>query len=175
MRTANWLAPISIEKTATGSCSCKATCSAMLMAKAVLPIDGRAASTTKSAAHALLPAEQVILGDLEDLETGAADCDLLITHSHGRQAAERMGKPLLRIGFPVFDRIGNAHRVQVGYRGTTALIFEIANTMMEQIGHHHATDWPLTPQALRAATHGATSGAPLSAEPIPQSLAEASA
>ena len=57
-------------------------------------------STTKSAAHALLPAEQVILGDLEDLERGAADCDVLITHSHGRQAAERLGKPLLRIGFP---------------------------------------------------------------------------
>ncbi|MEO8121746.1 MAG: nitrogenase iron-molybdenum cofactor biosynthesis protein NifN, partial [Rhodoferax sp.] len=75
-------------------------------------------STTKSASHALLPAAQVILGDLEDLELGASDCDLLITHSHGRQAAERLKKPLLRIGFPVFDRIGNAHRRMVGYRGT---------------------------------------------------------
>ena len=75
----------------------------------------------------------------------------------------------------MFDRIGNAHRCQVGYRGTMALIFEIANTMMEQIGHHHATDWPLTPEALRAATHGATSSAALPAEPIPPSLAEASA
>ncbi|MCM2339670.1 nitrogenase iron-molybdenum cofactor biosynthesis protein NifN [Rhodoferax sp.] len=108
-------------------------------------------STTKSASHALLPAETVILGDLEDLEKGAVDCDLLVTHSHGRQAAERLGKPLLRIGFPVFDRIGNAHRCQVGYRGTMALIFDIANLMIEQIGHHHATDWPLTPEALRAA------------------------
>jgi nitrogenase molybdenum-iron protein NifN len=128
-------------------------------------------STTKSAAHALLPAEQVILGDLEDLERSATDCDLLITHSHGRQAAERLGKPLLRIGFPVFDRIGNAHRCQVGYRGTMALIFEIANTMMEQIGHHHATDWPLTPEALRAATHGAM----VPPQPITTSLAEVSA
>lgn len=47
---------------------------------------------------------------------------------------------------------GNAHRCQVGYRGTMALIFEIGNLMLEQIGHHHATDWPLTPEALRAAT-----------------------
>jgi nitrogenase molybdenum-iron protein NifN len=109
-------------------------------------------STTKSASHALLPATTVILGDLEDLELGAADCDLLVTHSHGRQAAERLNKPLLRIGFPVFDRIGNAHRCQVGYRGTMALIYEISNLMIEQIGHHHATDWPLTPEALRAAT-----------------------
>ena len=108
-------------------------------------------STTKSAAHALLPAQQVILGDLEDLEQGAADCDVLITHSHGRQAAKRLGKPLLRMGFPVFDRIGNAHRCQVGYHGTMALVFEIANLMLENIPHHHAGDWPLPPQAQRAA------------------------
>ena len=114
-------------------------------------------STTKSAAHALLPAQEVLLGDLEDLEAGAADCDLLITHSHGRQAAERLDKPFLRIGFPVFDRIGNAHRVQVGYRGTMNLIFEIANLMIGRIAHHHAGDWPLTPEARRAATHVATS------------------
>lgn len=108
-------------------------------------------STTKSAAHALLPAEQVLLGDLEDLEQGAADCDLLITHSHGRQAAERLDKPLLRMGFPVFDRIGNAHRRYVGYRGTMNLIFEVSNLMMERIAHHHPGDWPLTPEARRAA------------------------
>ena len=116
-------------------------------------------STTKSPAHALLPAEQVVLGDLEDLERGAADCDLLITHSHGRQAAERLQKPFLRVGFPVFDRIGNAHRCYVGYRGTMNLIFEITNLMMEQIAHHHPEDWPLTPEARRAAAATAALGA----------------
>ena len=108
-------------------------------------------STTKSDAHALLPAAQVILGDLEDLEQGAADCDLLITHSHGRQAAQRLQKPFLRIGFPVFDRIGNAHRCQVGSRGTMNLIFEIANLMLENITHHHPDDWPLSPEAQSVA------------------------
>jgi hypothetical protein len=43
--------------------------------------------------------------------------------------------------------------------------------MMEQIGHHHATDWPLTPEALRAATHGAM----VPPQPITTSLAEVSA
>ena len=108
-------------------------------------------STSKSAAHALLPAAQVVLGDLEDLENGAAGCDLLVTHSHGRQAAERLNKPLLRVGFPVFDRIGNAHRRMVGYRGTMDLLFEIANLMLDQVTHHHADDWPLSPQARQAA------------------------
>ncbi|HEY5582403.1 MAG TPA: nitrogenase iron-molybdenum cofactor biosynthesis protein NifN [Rhodoferax sp.] len=134
-------------------------------------------STTKSPAHALLPAAQVVLGDLEDLERGAADCDLLITHSHGRQAAERLKKPLLRIGFPVFDRIGNAHRCMVGYRGTMDLIFEIANLMIDQIEHHHPGDWPLTPEALRAATgEPAPRGEPISDSTLtPTNLATASA
>jgi len=103
-------------------------------------------STTRSPAHALLPADQVVIGDLEDMERAATDCDLLITHSHGRQMADHLQKPLLRIGFPVFDRVGNAHRRYVGYRGTMNLIFEIANLMIEQIPHHHPGDWPL-PQA----------------------------
>ncbi|MDR8396146.1 nitrogenase iron-molybdenum cofactor biosynthesis protein NifN [Paraburkholderia sp. USG1] len=103
-------------------------------------------STTRSPAHALLPAERVVIGDLEDMEQAATDCDLLITHSHGRQMAAHLQKPLLRIGFPVFDRVGNAHRLYVGYRGTMNLIFEIANLMIEQIAHHHPGDWPL-PQA----------------------------
>ncbi|MGF6695670.1 nitrogenase molybdenum-iron protein NifN [Paraburkholderia sp. MM5496-R1] len=103
-------------------------------------------STTRSRAHALLPADQVVIGDLEDMERAAADCDLLITHSHGRQMAEHLQKPLFRIGFPVFDRVGNAHRRYVGYRGTMNLIFEIANLMIEQVPHHDPGEWPL-PQA----------------------------
>jgi nitrogenase molybdenum-iron protein NifN len=102
----------------------------------------------------------VLLGDLEDLEKGAADCDLLVTHSHGRQAAERLDKPLLRIGFPVFDRVGNAHRRMVGYRGTMDLIFEVANLMLAHLPHHHPGDWPLTPEARRAAQSPQRQGEP---------------
>ncbi|WP_372527551.1 nitrogenase iron-molybdenum cofactor biosynthesis protein NifN [Piscinibacter sp.] len=123
-------------------------------------------STTHSPALERVPAEQVILGDLEDLERGAVDCDLLITHSHGRQAAERLGKPLFRLGFPIFDRIGNAHRRHVGYRGTLNLIFEIGNLLMEQIPHHGPDHWPL-PQAARDAA------AARPAVPAPTTLAEA--
>jgi nitrogenase molybdenum-iron protein NifN len=110
-------------------------------------------STTRSPALAQVPAEQVLLGDLEDLERGAAatGCDLLITHSHGRQAAERLGKPLFRLGFPVFDRIGNAHRRHVGYRGSLNFIFEIANLLMAEIPHHGPDHWPLPPASLEAA------------------------
>ena len=89
------------------------------------------------------------------------DCDVLITHSHGRQAAEHLGKPLWRVGFPMFDRVGNSHRRMVGYRGTMNLIFEIANLMIEHLPHHHAGDWPLSPEAQRAASRSPTSPAAL--------------
>ncbi|MBB5404337.1 nitrogenase molybdenum-iron protein NifN [Paraburkholderia atlantica] len=105
-------------------------------------------STTTSASHALLPTSEVVLGDLEDMERGAGDCDLLITHSHGRQMAARLGKPLLRIGFPVFDRVGNAHRCQVGYRGTMNLVFELANLLIDRVTHHRSADWALPQSSL---------------------------
>ncbi len=74
-----------------------------------------------------VPAESVLVGDLEDLETMAKGCDLLITHAHGRQASERLHIPLFRIGLPIFDRLGAAHITSVGYRGARDLIFDIAN------------------------------------------------
>ena len=108
-------------------------------------------STTHSPALAALPAEIALIGDLEDLEQGAQACDLLMTHSHGRQAAERLDKPFFRLGFPVFDRIGNAHRVMVGYRGTRQFIFEVANLMMAHIPHAVPSTWPLPEAAQRVA------------------------
>ncbi len=48
IRSASCDAPISIENTATGSFASSATCSAMLSASAVLPIDGRPAMITRS-------------------------------------------------------------------------------------------------------------------------------
>ncbi|WP_294639123.1 nitrogenase component 1, partial [uncultured Aquabacterium sp.] len=107
-----------------------------------------------------LPAELALVGDLEDLEQGARGCDLLMTHSHGRQAAERLGKPFFRLGFPVFDRIGNAHRVMVGYRGTRQFIFEVANLMMAHLPHAEPDTWPLPDAARRVARPQACSTTP---------------
>src|ERR1700675_1105508 len=48
MRIASCDAPISIENTATGNLSSSATCSPMLIASELLPIDGRPATMTRS-------------------------------------------------------------------------------------------------------------------------------
>jgi nitrogenase molybdenum-iron protein NifN len=93
---------------------------------------GSAVTTTHSTILEQLPVETVLIGDLEDLEHGAHDCDLLITHSHGRQAAERLHKPLFRMGIPTFDRLGAGHLVSIGYRGTRDLVFAIGNLFMAE-------------------------------------------
>jgi nitrogenase molybdenum-iron protein NifN len=110
-------------------------------------------TTTQSPLLARMPASEVVIGDLEDFEQAAkaAGCDLLMTHSHGRQAAERLGKPLFRLGIPMFDRIGNAHKCYVGYRGTRTFVYEVGNLLIEQIPHHGPNDWPLPEAALAAA------------------------
>jgi len=120
-----------------------------------------AVTTTQSPVLERIEAEEVLIGDLEDLETMARDrgCNLLISHSHGRQAAERLKIPFYRAGFPMFDRLGAGHQLLVGYRGTRDLIFDIANLIIaDHEENHQATPdtWRIadadTPVAIDAAT-----------------------
>ncbi|GGI33663.1 MULTISPECIES: nitrogenase iron-molybdenum cofactor biosynthesis protein NifN [Bradyrhizobium] len=91
-----------------------------------------AVTTTASPVLQRIRTEEVLIGDLEDLEELAKThgCNLLITHSHGRQAASRLNIPFFRAGFPMFDRLGAGHQLSVGYRGTRDLIFGLANLVI---------------------------------------------
>lgn len=102
-----------------------------------------AITTTASPVLERIATEQVLIGDLEDLEAGAINCDLMMTHSHGRQAAERLKIPFYRIGIPMFDRLGAAHQTIVGYRGTRNLIFEIGNMFIANGHEPTPTTWAL--------------------------------
>jgi nitrogenase molybdenum-iron protein NifN len=103
-----------------------------------------AVTTTSSPVLERIPTEEVLIGDLEDFELRAAGADLLVTHSHGRQAAERLGIPFFRIGIPVFDRLGAGQQVTVGYRGTRDLIFTIGNLFLAN-GHEPTPETWLPP------------------------------
>ncbi len=109
-----------------------------------------AITTTASPLLERLPLDEVLLGDLEDLEHGAQGCDLMITHSHGRQAAARLQIPLHRAGLPMFDRLGAGHQLSVGYRGTRGLIFEIGNLFLAHPHEVHPGHWNLPETSLRA-------------------------
>ncbi|MGC4078399.1 MAG: nitrogenase iron-molybdenum cofactor biosynthesis protein NifN [Rubrivivax sp.] len=109
-------------------------------------------TTTRSPLLERLPTSEVLIGDLEDFERSAeaTGAELLMTHSHGRQAAERLGRPLFRLGIPMFDRIGNAHVRMVGYRGTRDFVNAVGNALIECIAHHGPDDWPLPAASLAA-------------------------
>ncbi len=96
-------------------------------------------TTTANPVAERLPAPQVLVGDLGDLERAAAEADaqMLVTHAHGRHASARLGLPLLRAGFPIFDRLGAQDICRVGYRGTRAFLYEVANLVQAQT--HRAT------------------------------------
>jgi nitrogenase molybdenum-iron protein NifN len=118
------------------------------------------ASTANSPLLAAVPTARVVVGDLMDLEdsAAAAEADLLVTHSHGRQASERLGIPLLRVGFPVFDRLGPMHRCTAGYRGTRNLIFEVANIVLSGMHEHAPGDFAHASPIIEETRHaGATS------------------
>ncbi len=107
-----------------------------------------AVTTTTSPLLEQLPVAEVLIGDLEDLESRAQGCDLLVTHSHGRQAAERLKIPFFRAGLPCFDRLGAGYRLYVGYRGTRQLIFDVGNIFIEHMHHGHPDAW-LLPEVPR--------------------------
>lgn len=101
-------------------------------------------------------AEQVKIGDLEDLEIAARerDAEILIGNSHAVHTAERLGIPLLRAGFPQYDRVGGFRRTWIGYRGTVDALFDLGNLLLgEERGEIHPYRSPLK-QGLQDTSEG---------------------
>ncbi|MNF44486.1 Nitrogenase molybdenum-iron protein beta chain [compost metagenome] len=89
----------------------------------------------RAPALAASPLAVIQVGDLEDLEHGAAEhgAQLILGNSHALAVAQRLGVPLLRMGFPQYDLLGGFQRCWVGYRGTSQALFDLANLLVE---HH---------------------------------------
>ncbi len=64
-------------------------------------------------------------------DAAAADPDFLIGSSKGYSIARKIKKPLIRVGFPIHDRVGSQRILHVGYRGAQILFDRIANTILE--------------------------------------------
>ncbi|WP_246804655.1 nitrogenase component 1 [Desulfosarcina cetonica] len=60
-----------------------------------------------------------------------AHADFFIGNSKGYKIAREMKKPLIRIGFPIHDRMGGARIVHIGYRGAQQLFDCITNTIIQ--------------------------------------------
>ena len=57
--------------------------------------------------------------------------DILIGSSKGYSLARHQGLPLIRLGFPVHDRVGSTRLRCLGYAGTQELFDRIVNTLLE--------------------------------------------
>lgn len=70
--------------------------------------------------------------DFTELEEHAATLrpDLVIGNSKGYALARRLEIPLIRVGFPIHDRVDGARLLHVGYRGTQQLFDRIANAVI---------------------------------------------
>lgn len=58
--------------------------------------------------------------------------NVLVGNSDGKVITEKEGIPLVRVGFPVHDRVGGQRKVITGYNGTINLLDEITNTLLEK-------------------------------------------
>ncbi|MGY0790525.1 nitrogenase iron-molybdenum cofactor biosynthesis protein NifN [Azospirillum argentinense] len=103
-----------------------------------------------------LPLDSVVVGDLEDLETLAREdlalrggAGILIANSHGAEPAARLGMPLVRAGFPLYDTHGGHAREWIGYRGSRNTLFDLANTfaaVYREIAPYRSIYWQGTPR-----------------------------
>jgi len=78
--------------------------------------------------------EITILEGADFMEIGEAakisDPDFLLGNSKGYKLAQEIKKPLIRVGFPIHDRLGGARIIHVGYRGAQQLFDIISNTII---------------------------------------------
>ncbi|MDR3197175.1 MAG: hypothetical protein LBU34_04830 [Planctomycetaceae bacterium] len=59
--------------------------------------------------------------------------DLFFGNTYCKYIARDMDIPLLRIGFPIYDRLGHSYQPIAGYRGGMNLLIRILNTLMDRI------------------------------------------
>lgn len=82
-----------------------------------------------------LPTETLIKEGLDFAETTELAPDLrpdfLIGSSKGYQLARSLDVPLIRVGFPIHDRIGGQRVLHFGYRGAQELYDRIVNSLLE--------------------------------------------
>ncbi|MEA3546397.1 MAG: nitrogenase component 1 [Thermodesulfobacteriota bacterium] len=58
--------------------------------------------------------------------------DLLVGHSKGYPLARKLDIPLIRVGFPVHDRVGGQRIIHLGYRGAQMLFDRVTNSLIEK-------------------------------------------
>jgi len=72
----------------------------------------------------------VDFADIEEI-LGRLKPDLMVGSSKGYPASHRLQIPLMRVGFPIHDRLGGQRILHLGYRGAQQLFDAISNLLIE--------------------------------------------
>jgi len=114
---------------------------ALLVEIGVTPVLCASGGRSKKFANCLraavpdLPEETVVKEGFDFAEiTEAAPAlkpDFLIGNSKGYKLGRQLQIPLIRVGFPIHDRIGGQRVLHLGYRGAQELYDRIVNALLE--------------------------------------------
>lgn len=82
--------------------------------------------------------------ELEDrIKNKGLQLDLILGHSKGRFVSIDYNIPMLRVGFPTYDRAGMYRYPVVGYEGATWLAEQMANTIFTDMEYKKNKEWIL--------------------------------
>ncbi|GMB01633.1 Fe-only nitrogenase subunit beta [Pelosinus sp. IPA-1] len=91
--------------------------------------------------------EIIMNADLWELENRikneGLELDLILGHSKGRFISIDYNIPMVRVGFPTYDRAGLHRHPVVGYTGATWLAEEMANTLFTDMEYKKNKEWVL--------------------------------
>jgi nitrogenase molybdenum-iron protein beta chain len=71
------------------------------------------------------------------------ELDLILGHSKGRFISIDYNIPMVRVGFPTYDRAGMYRYPVVGYAGATWLAEQMANALFTDMEHKHVREFTL--------------------------------
>ena len=82
--------------------------------------------------------------ELEDrIKNKGLELDLILGHSKGRFISIDYNIPMVRVGFPTYDRAGLHRHPIVGYAGATWLAEQMANTLFTDMEYKRNKEWIL--------------------------------
>lgn len=82
--------------------------------------------------------------DLEDrIKNKGLELDLILGHSKGRFVSIDYNIPMVRVGFPTYDRAGIFRNPVVGYAGATWLVEQMANALFNDMEVKKNKEWLL--------------------------------
>ena len=106
----------------------------------VLAASGAVTGRLQTALAAVGVTSAEALEDADHREIGerltALTPDLILGPSKSYPNARSLDIPLVRVGFPIHDRIGAGRVLHLGYRGTQRLFDEIVNTFLGRAQDH---------------------------------------